>query len=90
MTDKIFIGREAQTGDFVMRMPEAAVPALYEMLQSAPSSPPSPHRPISPPTADSRHRRLHRRQQTPSRRSSRRRMAISRARTIYHFNIYSV
>ena len=36
MTDKIFIDREAQTGDFVMRMPEAAVPALYEMLQAAP------------------------------------------------------
>lgn len=36
MTDKIFIDREKQTGDFVMRMPEAAMPALYEMLQAAP------------------------------------------------------
>ena len=35
-TSKIFIDREAATGDFVMRLPEDAVPALYDMLAAAP------------------------------------------------------
>lgn len=35
-TRKIFLDRETTTGDFLMRMPEDALPAFYEMLQSAP------------------------------------------------------
>lgn len=33
---KIFIDREAATGDFLMRLPKEAIPALYEMLCAAP------------------------------------------------------
>lgn len=32
----IFIDREPQTGDYVMRMPEEALAAFYDMLQAAP------------------------------------------------------
>lgn len=36
MTDKIFIDREASTGDFLMRMPAEALPDFYEMLCASP------------------------------------------------------
>ena len=36
MTEKIFIDREASTGDFLMRMPAEALPDFYEMLTAAP------------------------------------------------------
>ena len=35
-SSKIFIDREAATGDFLMRMPAEAMPAFYEMLLAAP------------------------------------------------------
>ena len=34
--NKIFIDREAATGDFLMRMPAEAVPDFYEMLCASP------------------------------------------------------
>ena len=34
--NKIFIDREAATGDFLMRMPADAVPDFYEMLSASP------------------------------------------------------
>lgn len=36
LNNKIFIEQEPQTGDFLMRMPADALPALYEMLLAAP------------------------------------------------------
>ena len=38
-TNKIFIDREAATGDFVMRMPADALPDFYEMLCASPLQP---------------------------------------------------
>ena len=38
-SNKIFIDREAATGDFLMRMPAEAMPAFYEMLTEAPLAP---------------------------------------------------
>lgn len=38
-TDKIFIDREGNTGNFLMRMPEEAVCDLYEMIVAAPLLP---------------------------------------------------
>jgi len=35
-TSKIFIDRETATGDFLMRLPQEAMPALYDMLTAAP------------------------------------------------------
>lgn len=36
VNEKIFIDREAATGDFIMRMPADALHAFYEMLNAAP------------------------------------------------------